>query len=382
MYRDLNDLLVPGFLSTSLEVEGHRYVLRSLSQQDLQYLRKHVNDSDPSWKVHLVAHSLWMADGLPLLGNPFAPRVAFEHLLRCSKPLFRAMLGTVYGFFLRVQEANHYLESFLYEDESRRIWRGIGSGKYSLHGKVSIPGIETLGLNALQSAWVTWNKLEDDRDAQEYVWSNTKVLVSLQSYKGYESLQSKDKTRQQNEDGRRQNVKDRAKNRFLYGEVKGNTGPLPGEGVRRAHTEEELEDEMRRWVAGDLDWHDQVVESYKDRIRQVQEERERQKEEIMAELRAKRVQEEEALGVQKPALRSITPEEMEEIRRSMPASGAKFITEADPTSRTYNRFIRPIIQSGNLSVDEAGRIIERPPTVQQPVSLDEQIAGRKVVVDG
>lgn len=381
MYRDLNDLLVPGFLTTSLEVEGHRYSLRSLSQQDFHYIRKLVNEGDPLWRVHLVAHSLWMADGLPLLGNPFAPRVAFEHLLRCSKPLFRAMLGTVYGFFLRSQEANHYLESFLYEDESRRIWRGIGSGRYTLHSKAAIPGVETLGLNALQSAWVTWNKMEDDREAQEYVWSNTKVLVSLQSYKGYESLQGKDRTRQQNEDGRRQAVKDRARTRFLYGEVKSDT-PRPNEEVRRARTEEELEDEMRRWIAGDLDWHDQIVESYKDRIRQEQEEREQQKEQIMAELRAKRVQEEEALGVQKPALRPITPEEMEEIRRSKPSTGAKFITEADPTSRSYNRFIRPVVQSGNLSVDSTGRIVEKPPTVRQTASLDEQIAGRKVVVDG
>ena len=382
MYRDLSELLIPGFLSTSLEIDGHRYGLRSLSQQDIQYVRKHVNDGDPLWKVHLVAHSVWVADGLPLLGNPFAPRVVFDHLLRCGKPLFRAMLGTVYGFFVRMQEANAYLEAYLYEEESRRVWRGLGSGRYPLHSKTSIPGVDALGLNPLQSAWVTWNKLEDDRDAQEYIWSNTKVMVSLQSHKGYESLQNKDKTRQQNEDGRRGSVKERARNRFLYGDQKDDPNVRPGNTVRKARTADELEDEMRRWIAGELDWHDQIVEAYKNRIRQEQEERERQKEEVIAELRAKRLQEQDTLGAQKPALRPITAEEMEEIRRSMPTSGAKFITEADPAYRNFNRFIRPTVQAGNLSVDAAGRIVEKPPAVQHPASLDEQIAGRKVVVDG
>ncbi len=383
MYGDLNDLLVPGFLSASVDVEGHRFGLRSLSQSELHHLRHYVSDNDPSWRVHLVAHSLWMMDGLPFLGNPFSHRVAYEHLMRSSRPILRGLLGTVYGFFSRIREAGNYFEAYLYEDDSRRLWKNTGSGTYPLHKLSSVFGVETLGLNQWQASWVAWNRLEDERDHQEYLWSNTKVLVSLQSHKGYESLNNRDRQRQQTEDERRASVRERAEYRFKYGETTEDPNSPPGETVRKARTNDELEDEMRRWIAGDLDWHDQIVEAYKNRIREQIEERERQKEEIMAELRVQREKQDQNLGVQKPVLRGITPEEMSQMQRENPTTGAKFVVEGDPDVRNVNRFLKPLVQPGNLSVDEHGRIIEKPPVVPESEgSLTEQVAARRVVVDG
>lgn len=385
MYEDLTGLLVPGFLSASIEQDGHRFTLRSLSQGDLQYLRQFVRDDDLSWRVHLVAHSLWMVDGLPFLGNPFAHRVAYDALLRINKPLLRAMLGTAYGFFARMREAGHYLEAYLYEDESRRMWKNLGSGQYPLHKLSPVPGLDTLGMNQWQSSWVAWNRLEDERDHQEYLWSNTKVLVSLQSHKGYESLNNRDRQRHQTEEERRAAVQERAAHRFQYGPPEEDLTKAPTETVRRARTNDELEDEMRRWVSGELDWHDQVVEDYKNRIREQQEERERQKEAIMAELKAQRERQEQELGVPKPVLRGITPEEMARLQKEAPSTGAKFIVEADPVSRTFNRFLRPTVQPGNLSVDASGKIVEKPPAVPttgNDSSLADQVASRRVVLDG
>mgnify|MGYP000075279889 FL=1 len=385
MYRDLSELITPGFLSTSLDVDGHRYVLRSLSQNDLQFLHKYVRDDDPTWRLHLVAHSVWMADGVPLLEEAtLAHRVVYDHLCRSSRVLFREMLGTVYGFFSRMREANFYLESYLYEEDSRRAWRGVGRGGYSLATKTAIPGVEKLGLNPLQSAWVSWNQMEDTRDDQEYIWSNTKVLVSLQSHKGYESLSNKDRQRAETEDGRRASVQDKAWRRFWYGdrpEENLKSGPS-GEGVQKARTTDELEEEMRRWIRGEFDWHDTVVEAYKNRIRDEQDDRERQKAEIMAELRAKREAEERNLGVSTPRLRPITAEELAEMRGSLgPRSGAKFITEADPVSRTFNRYLRPTVQPGNLSVDSSGNIVEKPAVVEEQPSLADRVANRRVVLE-
>jgi len=385
MYGDLTELISPGFLSTSVDVEGHRYVLRSLSQNDLLFLHKYVRDDDPMWRVHLVAHSVWMVDGVPLLEeSSLAHKVVYDSLCHTGRVLFREMLGTVYGFFARMREANFYLESYLYEEDSRRMWRGLGKGRYPMSYKTAIPGVEKLGLNPLQSAWLSWNQMEDTRDDQEYVWSNTKVLVSLQSHKGYESLTNKDRQRAETEDGRRATVRDKAWRRFKYGdrpEENIRRGP-EGEGVQKARTTDELEDEMRRWIRGEYDWHDTVVEAYKNRIREEQEERERQKAEIMAELRAKREAEEKNLGVATPRLRPITPEELAEIRGSAPRAGTRFITEADPVSRTFNRYLRPTVQPGKLSVDSSGNIVEAPVTVEEQPSLTDRVASRRVVLEG
>jgi hypothetical protein len=307
----------------------------------------------------------------------------FDNLCRSSKVLFREMLGTVYGFFSRMREANFYLESYLYEEDSRRAWRGMGKGGYPVSSRTAIPGVEKLGLNPLQAAWVSWNQMEDVRDEQEYIWSNTKVLVSLQSHKGYESLTNKDRQREETEAGRRASVQEKSWRRFHHGERPEELTREPtGEGVRKARTTEELEMEMRSWIRGEFDWHDTVVEAYKNRIREEQEDRERQKAEIMAELRAKREEEERVLGVPTPRLRPITPEELQRMQGSQgPRTGAKFITEADPVSRTFNRYLRPTVQPGNLSVDSSGNIVEKPHTVEDQPSLADRVSSRRTVLE-
>ena len=387
MYGDLTELLVPGFLSATVEQEGFRISLRSLSSQDLQLLKKYVRDDDPAWKYHLLAQSIWMVDGIPLLEFPYAHKVVYDALLKSNRALIRGMLGIVYGFFSRMREANFYLEAYLYEDDSRRLWRGQANGKYPLHTKTCIPGIERLGLNMIQSTWVAWNVTEDFRDEQEVNWANTKILVALQSHKSYESLNNRDKQRSDTEDERREDVKNRAWHRYLYGPPKEPGERVQGEVVHRARTNDELEEEMRRWIRGELDEHDQIVEAYKARVRQEMEERERQKEQALAELKAQREAQERDLGTEKPVLRAVTPEQLASIMESQgrPGKGAKFIAEADPVSRTFNRYLRPTVDPGNLSVDHAGRIIEQPPVIgdaakEPSPSLTDQIASRRVVV--
>ena len=383
MYGDLYELLVPGFLSSTLELDGHRYGLRSLSQNDLLFLRKFSGDRDPAWRAHLVAHSVWMADGVPFLEDfGIAHRVVYDSLLRSSQTILREMLGTVLGFFSRMREAQYYLESYLYEEDSRRLWGGIGRGSHPLWSKASIPGVERLGLNSIQSAWTSWNQVEDSRLEQEYTWSNTKVLVSLQSHKGYESLNNKDRMRADTEDGRRISVKEKAYRRYQYGETVEDTDSLGSSSMRRARTNDELEDEMRRWIRGDLDEHDRIVEAYKNRIREEQEERERQKEEFLAELRAKREESDRVSeGITKPLLVPITPEEMAARQRAAPRTGARFITEADPVSRTFNRYLRTPVAAGALSVDESGKIVETAPPAKESIALDDRVASRRVVFD-
>jgi hypothetical protein len=382
LYGDLRELLIPGFLSTSLEVDNHRIVLRSLSQNDLGFLHKFVRDDSPEWKIHLVAHSIWMVDGVSLLeSGSLSHRVAYDRLLKGSRTLLRGMLGTVYGFFARMRECDHYLEAFLYEQESRRLWRGLGNGAYHLWAKSPIPGVEKLGLNPFQSSWVSWNRMEDVQEEEEAVWSNTKVLVSLQSHKGYEQLQGKDKQRHLNEQERRDGVRNQARRRFFYGE-EAEKEAEDEQTILKARTVDELEDEMKRWIRGEKDWHDQVVEDYKNRIRQEQEAREAEKSRIMAEVSRQREAREAGLGRPSPKLKPITQEEMDRRRRERPRQGVQTLVEGAPGTHAFNRYLRPQEEPGNLSVDAQGRIVEEPPAVRDPEALNDLIANRRVTLDG
>jgi len=384
-YVDLRQLLTPGFLSTTVNVGGHRYGLKSLSHGDLFLLDQAVNENDPTWKLWIVAHSLWVADGIFLLEDVvYAPKVVFEALSRSNRALISDLFGTVLWLFRRVRKANLFLEAFLYEEESRRLWGAVGRGAVPLWRKSPVPGLERLGLNSLQSAWMSWNQLEDTREEQEYIWSNTKVMVSLQSHKSYQKMDNRDKSRIETEKGRRRAVIDRV-GAIYRGELDdaGNS-KLPN-GVRSARTDQELADEMRRWVTGDMDSHDKIIADYKDRIRTQQLEQEGAREEALRKVQARKLQEAHVLGVRKPALVGLTQEQMEQkFKGAKP--GAKFIIEADPVSRTFNRYLRHDVTPGNLKVDPDGRVVSADMaqgTSQDPKpSLQELIATRKTILNG
>ena len=123
MYGDLFRFLVPGFLTSRISIDGHTYCLRSLTASDLYLLSGVVKDTSPEWRLWVVAASLWMVDGVPLLeDSSYAPRAAYKALCRSNRRVVGALFGTVIGFFQRARKTGSYLESFLYEQESRQLW--------------------------------------------------------------------------------------------------------------------------------------------------------------------------------------------------------------------------------------------------------------------
>jgi hypothetical protein len=374
MYEDLFQFLVPGFLTARVLVDGRAYSLRSLTTSDLFRISAVAKDNHPDWKIWAVASSLWMVDGIPLFeDSTYAPKAIFETLLGSHKRLVSHLFGTVVGFFLRSKRSHLFLESFLYEEESRNLWHSTHSGQIPLYQRSGIPGIERLGLNQFQSSWVAWNKLEDTRDGQEYTWSLTKLMVSLQSHKAAQKLEARDKNRHETERSRRRDVQEKAYRIFL-GEVDPEGNPLSSESglvFRAPRTNAELVDEMRRWVSGDMDDHDRIVAEYKERIRNEYLANEVAKDLALRDLNKRREEERVAQGSTRTGLVAYTPKEIQEKFPQLGKPGAKFVVEADPVSRTFNRYLRdePEALPGILAED---RPVEDP-----PLSLNELIASRK-----
>ena len=235
------------------------------------------------------------------------------------------------------------------------------------------------GMNHIQISGVAWNKLEDDRDAQEYTWSLTKVMVSLQSGKAAQKLEARDKGRAESEKGRRQGVMDHAV-RVYRGEIdpEGNQTTSTGITVRSARTNQELAEEMRHWVTGDHDDHDRIVAEYKDRIRQEYLSNEEAKANVLLEAQTRRARASATLGAEIPRMVAYTAKDMAEKFPRTGKPGAKFIVEASPVSKVFNRYLRdePVAPEGML---------ERKPHTNDPQprgSLNDMIALRKPRLHG
>jgi len=217
----------------------------------------------------------------------------------------------------------------------------------------------------------------------------TKVLVSVQSSKSAKKLDSKDKNRSETEKNRRSGVQDKAYYRFtgdLDEEDKDNQHPILR--INQPRTAYELAEEMRRWVAGEQDFHDKVVSDYKDRVKTGFESKEAAEKEAMARAQARRRQEEQILGTTKPSLVAFTKEQLSEHLPRNERPGARFVVEATPVARTYNRYIRDLPDPGTLEVKD-GRVVYKDPSTglseeeaaARP-SLNDQIAKRKPRING
>lgn len=383
MYEDLHQLLVPGFLTAKVTVDGHVYSLRSLAIRDLYLIAGVARERAPEWRTWAVAASVWMVDGVPLLeDSTLAPRTLFRALNKSHPWVVTTLFAVVANFFLRSRRVGPYLESYLYEEESRRIWKATKDGHISLSHRSGIPGAERLGLNQVQSSWVAWNRAEDQREEQEYQWSLAKVNVSLQSAKSSQKLEARDKSRLEAEKSRRAGVQEQAYQIYTgqrdeHGDMVTN---VLGMKVHRIATHADLAEEFRRWVSDERDDHDKIVEDYKNRVREEFAAREAEKARILDEVRRRREREEEmVLGTTgtRSRLVGLSPEEMARKFPQGAKPGARFIQEADPGSRLFNRYLRD-----RQDVHPDASKVE--PVDPAPVpSLNERISGRKTrIPDG
>lgn len=385
IYEDLAPLIVPGFLTSRVRFGKTTLGLRSLSSNDLNLLRMAAEEGGPEWPFQIAAASIWMVDGIPLLESyPYSTKVALDVLKSAHKSVVRAVFCQCLSFFSRMKAANQVFESYLYEEESRRLWKSTNNGNFPVWSQAGIPGVERLGLNPFQSAWVQWNRSEDDRLNDDYSWVLTKTLVSVQSPKGAKKLDGKDKTRHESERTRRSEVQDRAF--YLHIGVlneNGDSAVHPSLLVSQPRSASELAEEMRRWVAGEQDFHDKVVSDYKERVRVQYEQAEIESAESLERARERREQEEKTLGAPIPSLVGLTQDQVSSLLQKKGKPGARFIVESNPISKVFNRYLRDAPDPGALQAKDGKLVVYSEPSVAPPVevekrpSLNDLIARRK-----
>lgn len=387
MYRDLTRLLSPGFLSTTIRYNGISIGIRSLQSSDFDLLKVPAKENADDWPMWVAAASVWMLDGYPLLEcYPTSTRFVYDALMKAHKGLVKAIFTRTISFFARIKRANMVLESYLYEDESRRLWKSAKiNPQIVLFG--SYPGVDRLGTNSYQNVWFDWNQQEDNRIEDETSWSYTKVLVSAQAPKGAKKLDAKDKSRLDQERTRRIEAQDRAYYKWMgvIGEDDRVTGADSSTDVFQPRTPEELIEEMRRWVAGEKDFHDQVIDDYKNRVKKQVEEREADQQRVLQEAQERRRIDEAASGFTRPSLVAYTPEQLSKVVPERARPGAKFIIEANPVARTYNRYLRDDPNSGALKVDGGRVVVYRDHSGEEETprpSLNDLVAGRKPGING
>lgn len=265
LYRDVEELINPGFLSASVVASDVCLSMKTLCPGELAVLRARLNgvQRDRFWRAWVVSSSVWVVDGQVLLGDVNAAVKVYAIVKDLPAHAVDLLFETFTALHNRVRVAMSRLEAYCYEEHSRASWRMIGRDTPSRLGVCEIPGAGHWGMSNAQKIWVAVNQSEDDKQTANTSWASAKLVASAHS-NGIKKLYQKDDTDRKMEEERRASV--------IENMVREATGTSSTDDQTRmtykAVTREELEEEMARWVRGEKDHHDEVVEAYKDRIRQ------------------------------------------------------------------------------------------------------------------
>lgn len=376
IYQDVDALIDFGFLSHSVSINGMPMALRSLGPGDLFLLRHRVNSKlDDEWKVWTVASSLWMVNGHCLLGSTWAIPRLVRGIRRMPRHAREILFSLAMGLFNRQNRAIDATEAFCYESLSRYKWKAFGKHLPAAHA--GVPGIEHLGTNHVQRMWSFFNTIEDQRLQEEAAWEGFKLSVSPHAPKGIKKIDERDRQARQQELARRQGVQDRT-----YYTIKGLLEALPEDkknkeiNLSESKSADDLVDEMHRWVSGEEDWHDQIVNSYKVRIVQNYEKQKAEQEQRAAALRAMQEQESD----RPVSLVGYTPEQLAEILkdRRPGAAGVRQVGGGMNTVRDYlyQKYLGRTPDSGALRPNDDGGLEV---VSEDDTPLNDRISQRQVL---
>lgn len=388
IYADVRSLIVPGFLAHHVAVGETRLCLRSLDAADWDLLRYRVHGlAGQRWKAWVVASSVWMVNGAVLLGSEEDVCALAQMCESLPKTVLDMLYSTVNGLMRRVLKGTEILEGFLYENESRQLWRTEGPAIRDRRGRFA-----QRFYNPVISLWIYYNEMEDHRERDEHEWQIAKFVASPHAPKGVKKITAKDKQRLGDMMKRRQRVMDRA-----YYEAKGlverrrEGKPAASirarDDVRMAETPEELREVMRRWVAGIKDDHDRVVDQAKARIKHEVESR--RSEAAKRREALDRALEDEGFTRSQPLPLSgeAGKKFLERMRSRLP--GASVVVDDHTHNRAYAKYIENNPEVGDLAVDDEGNlfskspvsaemldVLRKPDATERP-TLQQQIERRK-----
>ena len=336
LYRDVESLINPGFISEPFEMGAVVWSIRSLSPGDLHRIRNaiHLDASTREWKEWCLAVSVWMIDGYIVLDQPNVARMIKKSLERLPKNALDILWSLLHGLFNRVSQAIPKVEPYCYEMHSRALWRFCGRETPSREEFTGIPGSGKLGMNLIQRMWLSYNLSEDEREQELRSWNAAKLIASSNSPKGIKKLNASDEQRYKAEDLRRQRVMDQ-----LYFEHIGwKTADEHENRVFQPHSADELVEQMRRWNEGELDFHDIVVKNWKVKIKELEQQK---RDEMKARAEARRKAQEEAAESGDPdnSLVGYSQDELHQMIRGKGFRRTRRVVDGSAFREKYNKYL-------------------------------------------
>jgi hypothetical protein len=277
-YEDVESCLFRGFLTAQGKLGDIPVVFKSINHHEYRRLQSYGKSEDVV-NAAMVALSLYLFDFTNVLARRevYLPKL-IKDLRKVPQSVMKPVVDLLSDLNNRASKSLLLIEGYSYENQSRHLWRSFkGSGLTSTE-VTGIPGTDLLGLNICQQLWVSLNEMEDLRERMEIEWDNAKFIASAYNPKGVKSIDNHDKSRRRRLEEHREQVRKR--------------GRGEDEGLLRISAEsvDDLAEQYRKTMAGELDHHDRVIQAHEEAVRQRWAEQQAQQERARLELKEHRDQ--------------------------------------------------------------------------------------------
>ncbi len=285
VYRDIEDLILRGFLTLPAEVGGVSMVFKSINHREMDMIAW-MAGSTTSKRYYdtFIAYSIFMVDGRNLLvDRPQQVPVVVELFeTRLPESIRSVIIRQLSELNRRAADALAMVEAYAMERTSR--WRWAQQKGIAFQAMVGIPGSESLGYNYAQLVWRALNYHEDLKEDAERQWENAKFIGSCFAGKEIRKIYNQDKQRRKQEKRDRFVRRDQILQKVILGKDVSGNEPMVGR-IQIASTAEELAEQVRRSLAGERDWHDEIVARAEEIDQKNKLERERQRLELIEKAR-------------------------------------------------------------------------------------------------
>jgi len=350
--------------------KGHLPLSFILGDVHLKFRNPSIEDFDlvaeisptQGWKqdVALLSSCLLTINGRDATGDINALIDAFSCV---SKSLKRVLFSNLIRLTDKARKSYVYLEAYCYEEESRALWRSWKANRFMGFN----PVLHQTHLSPLQVSWVTWNTAEDERLQSRDEWDRT--LFSASAFNGsVQKIRNKWDSSDKEEEENRENVKKAAREGNLDKAKEGVKG-------QRQKTVKDLQDEMRRWVSGEEDLHDQIVREYKETIRlKVKEQAER-----AVKMREEKIRREQDVREHSIVARPVHAVSADDLRAILAGKEDNTSIATDELSEyrrdVVERFVLTDEDKGNISLSRDGKSL-----VQKSESIMDKVSQRKPTI--
>jgi hypothetical protein len=273
IYKDVAPLLAKGFLMLPAEINGILFVFKSLNQHEYEMLglmgglRHEKAPTQTFWNMFL-AYGVYMVDGTNVIDSRDRSMKEIARAFADFTPGARSkLIRHLSELNRRANVATILTEAYVTESYSRYRWAQVKGLDLMSPTVTGIAGTEKIGLNYAQLTWRALNYYEDLQDTMEREWENAKFVGACMAGKGIQKVNHADERRRAKQKEMLFSRKDAVIRYALFGDPLDGDKLKDGKIIIAARTTEELSAQLQASLRGEKDWHDQVVESYEQQIR-------------------------------------------------------------------------------------------------------------------